>query len=230
MKYRFLSTSRVSIWVFILTCGPLAQAGIEPIQPTESSLEPEFRQLRAKLSEMPEFSGADADTKFRLAQELAHRGDMQGSVESYRAAIHLKGDWAEPYRGLGQVLLDHHDYAEAVEALQSSIRLGRDDHQAFYWLGRAYMGKGELAAAAIALERATQLKEDDAEAFADLGLVKMAKGDLAGAEVALTQSIELKPDYAEAHRLHEVLKRNRVDPAHVMHEAQNILRGLFARE
>ena len=228
MMYRLWSILIVGI--SLLTLCSVVQAGDPPAKPSESSLEPEFRQLRAKLSELPEFSGTDANSKFRLAQELARRGDVQGAVESYRAAIHLKADWADPYRGLGQVLLDHHDYADAVEALQSSIRLGRDDYQAFYWLGRAYMGKGEMAPAAVALERSIQLKVDDAEAFADLGLVRMAKGDMAGAETALSRSIKLKPDYAEAHRLHEVLKKNRHDQTLVMKEAQTILRGLFARE
>jgi cytochrome c-type biogenesis protein CcmH/NrfG len=228
MMYRLWSILIVGL--SLLTLCFVAQAGDLPAKPSESSLEPEFRQLRAKLSALPEFSGTDADSKFRLGQELARRGDVQGAVESYRAAIHLKADWADPYRGLGQVLLDHHDYAEAVEALQSSIRLGRDDHQAFYWLGRAYMGKGELAAAAVALERSTQLKDDDAEAFADLGLVRMAKGDIAGAEAALSQSVKLKPDYAEAHRLHEVLEKNRHEQPLVMNEAQSILHDLFARE
>jgi len=216
--------------ILLLTCSVAVHAGDQSAQKTESSLEPEFRQLRAKLSAMPEFSGTDANAKFRLAQELAHRGDVQGAVESYRAAIHLKPDWADPFRGLGQILLDHHDYAEAVEALQSSIRLGRDDHQGFYWLGRAYMGKGELAAAVIALERSIQLQEDDAEALADIGLVKMAKGDVTGAEAALTRSIELKPDYADAHRLREVLTRNHHEQAGVMKEAHAILQGLFRRE
>lgn len=197
---------------------------------SESSLEPEFRQLRSTLSARPEFSGTDAGAKFRLAEELAHRGDVQGAVETYRAAIHLKPDWPDPYRGLGQVLLDHHDYAEAVQALQASIRLGRDDHQAFYWLGRAYMGKGELPAATIALVRATELKPDDAEAFADLGLVRMAQGDVAAAEQALNRSIELKPDYAEAHRLRDVLTRNRRDPGAAAREARAILHELFGRE
>ena len=134
-----------------------------------------------------------------------------------------------PYRGLGQVLLDHHDYAEAAEALQSSIRLGRDDHQAFYWLGRACMGKGELSAADAALVRATQLNPDDAESFADLGLVRMAQGDIAGADQAVTRAISLKPDLAEAHRLSELFARGH-DPDAAMKAARSILHDLFERE
>lgn len=98
---------------------------------------------------MPEFIDTDANSQFLLAKELAHRGDVPGAVKTCRAAINLTADWPDPYRGLGQVLLDHHDYADAADALQPSIRRGLDDHQAFYWLGRAHMGTDALAAAAV---------------------------------------------------------------------------------
>jgi cytochrome c-type biogenesis protein CcmH/NrfG len=214
--------------VVLLVAGSVthaAQGGAEP----EPSLEPEFRQLRERLGGAPEFQGSDAATKFRLAEELAHRGDIHGAIKTYREAIQLKPDWADPYRGLGQVLLDYHDYAEATEALESSIRLGRDDHQTFYWLGRARMGNGDLPAADAALVLATQLKPDDADAFADLGLVRMAQGDVAGADHAITRSIQLKPDLAEAHRLRELLAKGR-DPDAPMKGARSILHDLFARE
>lgn len=203
--------------------------GADSGKSNESSLEPEFIQLRARLSTLPEFSGPDAVSKFKLGEELAHRGDVQGAVHSYRAAIQLRPDWADPYRGLGQVLLDHHDYPEAVEALQASIRLGLDDYQAFYWLGRAFMGKGDLPAAVLALERSVELKSDDAEAFADLALVRMAEGDISGAQQAIAQSIKLKPDYAEAHRLQEILARHGKDVAVVTEAARAILHDLFER-
>jgi tetratricopeptide (TPR) repeat protein len=202
-----------------------ARGGAEP----EPSLEPEFRQLRERLTAAPEFQGSDAATKFRLAEELAHRGDIHGAIQTYRDAIRLEPDWAQAYRGLGQVLLDHHEYDEAAEALESSIRLGRDDHQTFYWLGRARMGKGDLPAADAALMRATQLNPEDADAFADLGLVRMAQGDVAGADQAITRSIQLKPDLAEAHRLRELLAKGR-DPDAPIKGARSILQDLFARE
>lgn len=202
----------------------------DPAPKAESGLEPEFRQLRAKLAAQPEFGGTDAVSKFRLAEELARRGDVQGAIETYRAAIHLKADWPDPYRGLGQVLLDHHDYSEAVQALQTGIRLGRDDHQAFYWLGRAFMGKGDLPASAIALERAAELKPDDADTFADLGLVRMAQGDVAGTEQALTRAIRLKPDLADAHRLRERLMKAQGDPELAREAGAALLKSLFARE
>lgn len=214
----------------LLTSGSVTSAAPDSGRQSESSLEPEFRQLRERLSSLPEFKGLDAVSKFRLAEELLHRGDVYGAIENYRAASELKPDWAEPYRGLGQVFLDHHDYVEAVQALQTSIRLGHGDHQAFYWLGRAFMGKGEFPASAVALERAVDLKPDDAEALADLGLVRMAQGDVIGAEQALTRSIQLKPDYAEAHQLRETLGKARHDSDAAAKAARTILQNLFARE
>lgn len=209
--------------------GP-ADALAQDVAQVEESLEPEFKHLRATLGARPEFSGDDAGSKFRLAEELAHRGDVAGAIERYRAAIELQPDWADPYRGLGQVLLDHHDYAEAVQALRASLRLGGEDHQAVYWLGRALMGHGELAAAELAFARAAMLKPDDAETLADLGLVRMARGDVTGAEDALTRSIRLKPDLAEAHRLHDRLAQAHRDSAAARQAGLDLLHELFGRE
>jgi tetratricopeptide (TPR) repeat protein len=215
--------------VVLLAAGLFAHAGQGAATEPEPSLEPEYQQLRERLGGAPEFQGLDADTKFRLAEELGRRGDIQGAVKTYRDAIRLKPDWADPYRGLGQVLLDYHDYAGAAEALESSVRLGRDDHQTFYWLGRACMGKGDLPAADAALVQATQLNPEDADAYADLGLVRLAQGDVAGADQAITRSIQLKPDLAEAHRLRELLAKGR-DPDLTMKGARSILHDLFERE
>ena len=229
-RWRSFMTRPRSIAVLLLLLTVLVPNGSLSAERPETALEPEFRQLRAKLAAQPEFSGADAASKFRLAQELAHRGDVHGAIETYRAAIHLKPDWADPHRGLGQVLLDHHDYAEAAEMLQASVRLGRDDHQAYYWLGRAYMGKGAFAAAAVALEQSIRLNADDAEAYADLALVKMAEGDLPAAEAALRQSMKLKPDYAEAHQLRELLIQANGDEEKARSTGLARLRSVFQRE
>ena len=197
---------------------------------TESSLEAEFQLQRDKLSGLPKFSGTDADSKFRLAEELAHRGDMRGAIDTYREAIRLKPNWAEPYRGLGQVLLDYHDYREAVPALRECIKLGSDDHLTFYWLGRALMGTSELHEAEQALKQALERKPDDAETFADLGLVQMAQGDAVGAEEALTRSIQLKPDNADAHQLREQLRKVKSDPERTRQAGLQVLNEIFARE
>ncbi len=215
--------------VVLLTSEPLpVSAQVSP--QAEVSLEPEYRQLRAKLSALPEYSGTDAASKYRLAEELAHRGDVSGAVEAYREAIGLKPDWADPYRGLGQVLLDHHDYREAAQALQTSVRLGRNDHQAFYWLGRAYMGAGVLAAAAAALEQALGTNPEDADALADLALIRMAEGNPAGAEEALSSSIRLRPDYAGAHQLRDHLAQGRQDAALTKQIGLRLLKELFGRK
>ncbi|MBA5865455.1 MAG: tetratricopeptide repeat protein [Nitrospira sp. CR1.3] len=231
---RIEPTALVVIWLVIISMlmaeGTVAQSEGNPAGTAEPALEAEFKQLRERLTVLPEFGGDDAASKFRLAEELSRRGDMFGAAEAYRSAIELNPEWADPYRGLGQVLLDHHDYAQAVEALEAAIRLGGDDHQTLYWLGRALMGKNDLPAAESALRRAVQLRADDAEGWADLGLVRMAQGKLTEAEQALEQSIRIKPDLAEAHRLRELLVDRRQDRAAAKKAAESVLRELFARE
>ena len=197
---------------------------------TEESLEEEFQLQREKLGALPSYSGADAESKFRLAEELGRRGDMRGAIETYREAIRLEPNWAEPYRGLGQVLLDHHDYKDAVQALHTGISLGSHDHLALYWLGRGLMGTGDLSDAEQALEQALEQKPDDAETLADLGLVRMARGNPAGSEEALRRSIELKPDNADAHRLGDQLRRVKGDPEKTRQAGLQILHDIFGRE
>src|SRR5262245_7519600 len=202
----------------------------EVIAQTEESLEAEFKQQRDRLSTLPEFSGSDADSRFRLAEELGHRGDMRGAIDNYREVIRLKPNWAEPYRGLGQVLLDYHDYEGSVSALRECIELGSDDHLAYYWLGRGLMGTGELSEAELAFKQASERKPDDAETFADLGLVLMAQGNGTGAEEALTRAIELKPDNADSHRLRDQLRKVRGDREQTRQVGLQNLHDLFGRE
>lgn len=224
-------TRKTALLVLLCALWPAGRlpAAPEATPAPEPRLEPEFRQLRERLRAQPEFKAGDAQSNFRLGEELAHRGDVHGAVAAYRAAIARDPKWAEPYRGLGQVLLDHRDYAPAADALQTAIRLGKDDAQSFYWLARAFMGKQELPAAVVALERAIKLNPEDADAFADLGLIRMAQGELSGAEQALSRSIALKPDYADAHRLRDLLTKHRQNPEQAKKAAQALLAELFAK-
>lgn len=198
--------------------------------PTEADLEAEFRRSRERLRSSPAFSGTDAQTRHRLAEELSRRGDMNGAAEEYRAAIGLDPELGEAYRGLGQVLLDYHDYPGAAEALEAAVRLHRDDGEAYYWLGRALMGAGRWPDAARAMETAVRLRPDDGDAYADLGLLHMVQGNTVEARAALDRAIQLKPDDAEAHRLRELLLRHQKDRQQLVSAARKVLRDLFERE
>lgn len=198
--------------------------------PTEADLEAEFRRARELLRASPAFIGTDAQTRYRLAEELSRRGDMNGAAEEYRAAIGLDPKFGEAYRGLGQVLLDYHDYAGAAEALEAAVRLHRDDGESYYWLGRALMGIGRWPDAARAMEAAVRLRPDDAEAYTDLGLLHMVQGNAIEAKAALDRAIRSKPDDAGAHRLRELLLRHQEDRQQLMSAARRVLKDLFERE
>lgn len=197
--------------------------------PTEEDLEAGFRRTRDSLRTSPEFQNDSADTHYRLAKLLHHRGDMNGATEEYRLAIERDPHFADAYRDLGSLLLDRHDYVGAVAALEQAVQLRESDGETFYWLGRGLMGTGDWAKAALALHTATRIKPNDAEAYADLGLVRMVEGDVAGATQALRASIELKPDFAEAHALMETLTAHQADRDQLVRAAQRIVTTLFAR-
>jgi tetratricopeptide (TPR) repeat protein len=199
------------------------------VGPTEEDLEAEFRRARELLRVSPEFQGDNAETHYRLAKTLHHRGDLNGAAEEYRLAVQRNPRFIEAYRDLGVLLLDYHDYAGAVAALEQALRLGQGDGATYYWLGLGFMGQGDWTAAATALRTATRLNPDDAEAYADLGLVQMVQGDVTGATESLRTSIELKPDNADAHARLETITANQADRKQVMSAAQKIIATLFGR-
>jgi tetratricopeptide (TPR) repeat protein len=200
-----------------------------PQGPTEGDLEAEFKRARDLLRVSPEFQGDSADTHYRLAKTLHHRGDLNGAAEEYRLAVQRNPRFVEAYRDLGVLLLDYHDYAGAVAALEQALRLGQGDGATYYWLGLGFMGLGDWTAAATALRTATRLNPDDAEAYADLGLVQMVQGDVTGATESLRTSIELKPDNADAHARLETITANQADRRQVMSAAKKIITTLFGR-
>ncbi len=203
---------------------------LNPEGPTEADLEAEFRRAREPLRAAPEFRGTDAASHLRLAEALAHRGDLNGAVEEYHAALALQPELLDAHRGLGVIQLDRHDWAGAVESLRTTVRLAPNDGEAFYWLGRALMGVRDWSGAVTALETATTLRPDDAEAYADLGLVRMVQGQQTAASEALLVAVRLKPDHAEVHRLLEILHTFEKEPAQIAREAKQILDLIFARE
>ena len=77
----------------VLTAAPPVVEG-----PTEADLEAEFRRARELLRSSPAFIGTGAQTRYRLAEELSRRGDMNGAAEEYRAAIGLDPDRQRPAR------------------------------------------------------------------------------------------------------------------------------------
>lgn len=197
--------------------------------PTEEDLEAEFRRAREILRTSPEFQEDSAESHYRLAKTLHHRGDLTGAAEEYRRAVQRNPRFVEAYRDLGVLLLDYHDYTGAVAALEHTLQLGQEDGATYYWLGLGFMGLGNWTAASTALRSAIRLKPDDAEAYADLGLVQMVQGDVAGATESLRTSIELKPNNADAHARLETITANQADRERVMSAARNILATLFGR-
>lgn len=226
----FLITSDVSIAIegrapTLQLADRISQEG-----PTEADLEQEFRQARNKLRLSTDFSGTDAETHLRLAEALHHKGDLTGAIEEYQAAIKLKPELTEAYRGIGVVCIDRHDWMGAVDALTITTQRRPDDAEAFYWLGRALMARGDWKGASEALATAARLKPDDAEAYADLGLMHMVQGNPTAAVEALRQAVTLKPDNADAHGLLETVLMHQQDPEQVTRAARQTLDMMFARE
>ena len=202
-----------------------------PVSPvTNESVENGLRIRRKALRSSPAFQKNDASTHLRLAGILSQQGDPNGAIEEYQAAIQLKPDAADAYRGMGAVFIDKHEWKNAEEALRTSTRLDGTDSQTYYWLGRALMAQHNFSGATAAFTAATDLNPQDAEAYSDLGLVQMAQSHSLEAADALKHAIRIRPDYAEAHHRLELLRAFQHDRKQLTLASLEVLNVLFRQD
>ena len=216
--------------------------GIFPISPliaqectnlgpvTDICVENGLRKQREILRAFPEYQTDTPEAHLKLAERLMQQGDPNGALEEYQAALRLKPEMTEAFRGLGAVYLDKHEWQNAQQALQKSTELNPHDHQALYWLGRSLIAQEHFREAREAFVAATQLDPDNPETHSDLGLALMAQGYHKEAEKALEKAITLQPDFAEAHHRLEQVRAAQHDSERLIHSAHDILHALFRRE
>ncbi|HXU70039.1 MAG TPA: tetratricopeptide repeat protein [Polyangia bacterium] len=114
-----------------------------------------------------------AEAWLALADVHRRRGDDDGAVDAYRAALDAGvGDSAmraEIYRGLGSVYLRQRRYDKAVRELRKAVAATPDDAETQGLLGRALYLKGDYDTARLCLERAAQAARPDPLGLASLG-------------------------------------------------------------
>ena len=136
----------------------------------------------------------DALLQFRLAQSQEDAGQVTAAIESLRAAVRLRADFAEAHAYLGLLLADTSDIAGAIESLRRAVSLKPDYVRAWNNLGSALRKAGELDEAIDAIRRALALQPDYAMGHATLGLLQRDVGDETSAEASLRAALRLRPD------------------------------------
>ena len=126
-------------------------------------------------------------------------GQLEGSVQMFKNAINIKGDYAEAHFNLGAVhkLLSRDQ--DAVESYKKAIKILPNYPDAHNNLGTALHDLGLLEEAIESLEWAIAYKSDFAEAHNNLGNVYNDYGRVETAAKYFEKAISLKPDYSKAY-------------------------------
>ena len=69
----------------------------------------------------------------RLGNRLKRQGDLEGAIESYRAALQFKSEAPEAHYNLGAALLEQGNFNEALDCFETTVKL---DH----YIPEAHMG------------------------------------------------------------------------------------------
>jgi tetratricopeptide (TPR) repeat protein len=129
---------------------------------------------------------------------LNDKGDPNGAIAAYRAAISIDKDYAAAYVGLANALHDKGDVDGAIAEYRAAIGIKKDYAEAHDHVGSALKDKGDVDGAIAEYCAAIHIKKDYAEAHYNPGRSLHDKGDLGGAIASYREAIKFKKDFVEA--------------------------------
>jgi len=129
----------------------------------------------------------------------ARIGRLDAAISSYRQALKLKPNYAEPYNNMGSALNDKGDLDAAIDSFQQALKLEPGYAEAYNNMGNALRGKGDLGAAMDSFQQALKLEPGYAEAYNNMGNALQDKGDLGAAIDNYQQALKCKPGFADAY-------------------------------
>ena len=161
-------------------------------------------QARAQLSQYQKLIAERdrydvAAAKANQARESLKRGDAQGAVELYRAAIETDSNNARLYYDFSVALERLGDHDGEHQAILKSIELDPAFAPAHNQLGLLDLRAGQTAGAAKEFEAAISLNPHDVEARNNLGILYGQQGRDAEAAQLFQAAIENDPGYAPSY-------------------------------
>jgi tetratricopeptide (TPR) repeat protein len=125
------------------------------------------------------------------AEGFSLRGDHDGAIKEYEAALRLRPDEAELHEALGEFYLDNRTDGDAQSELEKAAALDPSRTKTLYLLGRLYMLDNENEKAVPFLKRALQLQPNLYEASGLLGTAYARMGQFADAIPRLEKAAPL---------------------------------------
>jgi tetratricopeptide (TPR) repeat protein len=125
---------------------------------------------------------------------LARRGDVEGSLNAFKASVAKAPDFAQARYFLGKVLADTRRGAEALPELNKAIELDASNGLALKRLARLRANEGDLDASTLLLKRAIALGSD-ADAHFLMGKVLARQKKNNDALDQFVQASKIEPKY-----------------------------------
>src|SRR5262249_32660444 len=91
---------------------------------------------------IPGVLGPPGPARLNLGMALLDKGALDEAIAEFRAAIHIKKDYAGAHNSLGNALTAKGQLAQAIAEFQESLRLKKDVAGVHYNLGTALAAKG----------------------------------------------------------------------------------------
>lgn len=126
-------------------------------------------------------------------------GQTDEAIASYRKAVLLTPDNAEPHNSLGDVLQTQGKLTETIASYRKALRINPNLAEVHYNLADALYEQGRMTQTIASCREALRLKPDYAEACVGLGKALRALGQLDDAVTFGRLAVLLKPDDAEVY-------------------------------
>ena len=128
-----------------------------------------------------------------------NRGDYQGAVSDFDAALQINPDYAEAYNNRGRAKTALGQYQQAIADYEMALQINPDYAEAYNNRGRAKTALGDYKGAISDYDTVLTLNPDYAEAYSNRAKAKIELGDYKGAVSDLDAALRLDPDDPQAY-------------------------------
>jgi Tfp pilus assembly protein PilF len=155
----------------------------------------------------------DAPGYIRRAVEFAAKGDLDGALADYSAAIRLDENSIAAYHGRGMIWQRRGDVERALVDLDHAIRLSFSEPEIYRDRGSLWFDRGNHDRAIADFNQAIKLKPDFADAYYRRGVAHRRKGAFGQAIEDLEQAMQLDPNLQDARRDRDLALMQQSGPA-----------------
>src|SRR5205807_848437 len=140
-------------------------------------------------------SGETAIERLSRGNGLAAKGDLEGAIVEFRAALRINPNFFEAHNNLGNALLEHVDVEDAIAEYRAALRINPNFAEPHYNLGKVLLeAKGDVEGALAECRAALRINPNFAEAHGNLGNALRAKGDAEGAIAEYRAALRINPN------------------------------------